>query len=734
VNQAEGWSPVAPTLLALVALTLQTDPVHCQDAPAPATLPPASGATVSGVTVPSARPSGQTPIDRKSYSVGRDLSAQTGSVADVLRNIPSVQIDAQGNPSLQGEANVTVLIDGRPAAQFSGESLGDALQAMPASQIDRIEVMTNPPAEFRAEGTGGIINLVTRKASGAGLTGSARLIAETYDRATATASLGYNAGKLSVTGDVTYKHALRSVFDTLDLSQVDPATGLAVDSRDLSSKHATYDHWSADAGVDYDWDNRTRISGSAAYYTSRYRSLYADQFVQDDVSGDPISGLDRAGPERYSNSGADASLSWRQTYGEGHDLTLAADFSETELHDNRIDVLTPTSPLGPAPSSQQVIWTNRFERARFAADDERPLSGGQLKLGYDFEYAPSRIDQAGGSGAASGPITLDPSQRDVFLDGETDNEAYASYERRFGKVTVLAGLRAEDAQFALDQQTLGIHASHDYPRLFPNLHLAYDLGDGRQLTAGYSWRTNRPDDRQLDPFATSQTPLELQSGNPNLKPDDQSRYELGYQDQSGERSFTVTLYYHHRSDAFSQLYSNLPDGVLLQTWVNAGQSQTAGGEWTLSDRLTSHLRYSLSLDGYWIQLTTNPGLGVVPTRAAITGFGHADLTWQITPRDVLQVDLVTTAEGLQPQGYVAPTYSGNIGYRHTINRNLSWTLVAKDPFDTLRYRSVEDINGVENRRLETQSSQSVSLGLVWNLAGKPKDQGFDFEPDGGGAK
>src|SRR5580704_14659460 len=202
MSESEGRSLVAPTLLALVALALETDPAQCQDATAPAP-PAASGPTVSGMTVTSARPNVQTSIDRKSYSVGRDLSAQSGSAADVLRNIPSVQIDAQGNPSLQGESAVTVLIDGRPATQLSGDSLGDALQAMPASRIERVEVMTNPPAEFGAEGSGAIINLVTRKASGAGLTGSARSSAETHDRAAATANLGYVSGKLSVTGDLT---------------------------------------------------------------------------------------------------------------------------------------------------------------------------------------------------------------------------------------------------------------------------------------------------------------------------------------------------------------------------------------------------------------------------------------------------------------------------------------------------------------------------------------------------
>lgn len=668
----------------------------------------------------------ETSIDRKSYSVANDLTAHNGSVAEVLRNIPSVQVDAQGNPSLQGEGNVTVLIDGRPSAQFSGQTLGEALQAMPADRIDRVEVMTNPSAEFRAGGTGGIINLITRKAKGAGWTGSARISAETHDRASTTVNLGYNSDKLSVTGDVTYKHAPKSAFDTLDLSQIGPATGLAINSQDLSRKHWTYDHWGAHAGADYDLDSRTRVSGSAGYYTSRYRSLYVDQFVQDNVSGDPTSALDRTGRERYSHNGGDASLTWRRTYGEGHDLTISADFSETELRDNRTDLLAPTLPPGQAATSQQVIWTDQARRARFTMDYDRLLFGGKLQLGYGFEFAPNRIDQAAGSGGASGPITLDPAQHDVFLDEETDNEAYVSYERRFGKVTLLAGLRAENAHFDLDQQTQGVQAAHAYGRLFPNLHLAYDLGDGRQLTANYTWRTNRPSERQLDPFVTSQTPLNLQSGNANLRPDDQSRYELGFEDRRGDSATVVTLYYHHRDHAFNRLYSNLPNGVLLEETVNAGKGQTAGAELAINRKLTPTLSYNLSLDGYWIQLTSSPDIGFFPARSAVTGFGHAGLTWRLSPKDLLQLDLVTTAKGLNPQGYSSPTYSGNIGYRHVINDNVSWIVAVKDPFRTLRYQSVEDIHGVEERRVTVDSTRSVSLTLVWNFAGKPKEQGFDF--------
>ncbi len=176
---------------------------------------PTADTTVTGVTVTSARAQVETSIDRRSYAVANDLSAQAGSVADALRNIPSVQVDAQGNPSLQGESNVTILIDGRPTSQFTGQNLGPALESMPAGQIDRIEVMTTPPAEFQAQGKGGIINLVTKKAKGVGRTGSVRIRTGDHDRAGVTANLGYNSEKLSVTSDFAYRRTPQSEFDTL---------------------------------------------------------------------------------------------------------------------------------------------------------------------------------------------------------------------------------------------------------------------------------------------------------------------------------------------------------------------------------------------------------------------------------------------------------------------------------------------------------------------------------------
>ncbi|HEV7386647.1 MAG TPA: TonB-dependent receptor plug domain-containing protein, partial [Phenylobacterium sp.] len=157
--------------------------------------------TVEGVTVTGASQNGlRTSIDRKSYGVAGDLQSTTGSISDALRNIPSVEVDAQGNISLRGDGNVTILLDGKPSGQFKGPSGAQALQALPADSIERVEVITNPSAALNPEGSGGVINLITKKSRGAGVTGGAYVTAGSGGLKRLGANFGYNTKKLAITG------------------------------------------------------------------------------------------------------------------------------------------------------------------------------------------------------------------------------------------------------------------------------------------------------------------------------------------------------------------------------------------------------------------------------------------------------------------------------------------------------------------------------------------------------
>ena len=167
---------------------------------------PDTPTTVEGVTVTGQRPDLRTNIDRRSYSVANDLQATTGSIADALRNVPSVEIDVRGNVSLRGDPNVTILIDGKPSGMFEGEGRGDALQQMGADQIDRVEVMTNPSAAYRPDGSGGIINLVTKTSRRAGASGSVRANVGNDGRFNGGVGANWNSGKLGLSGDAAYRH------------------------------------------------------------------------------------------------------------------------------------------------------------------------------------------------------------------------------------------------------------------------------------------------------------------------------------------------------------------------------------------------------------------------------------------------------------------------------------------------------------------------------------------------
>src|SRR6185437_6814166 len=255
----------ALSALAAQAQERPADPTTAKPAETPATPPPA-GRTVQGVTITGASQSGfRSDIDRKSYGIATDLQTTTGSISDALRNIPSVEVDPQGNVSLRGDANVTILLDGKPSGQFKGAGAGQALQALPADSIERVEVITNPSAEFSPDGAAGIINLISRKIRKAGASGSLHLTLGDHGRRQAGVTGSYNSNRLTVSGDLNGRYDPQG-GDGLDRREILDGQGHALSSSQTRGRGSGHlDRWGAHASLDYDLDTRTRISGDARF-------------------------------------------------------------------------------------------------------------------------------------------------------------------------------------------------------------------------------------------------------------------------------------------------------------------------------------------------------------------------------------------------------------------------------------------------------------------------------------
>ncbi|MDB5458619.1 MAG: TonB-dependent receptor, partial [Caulobacteraceae bacterium] len=261
-------------LAALAALAAATES-RAQPAP--------PGSVVQEVTVLAQAQQKQTRIDRTIYAVANDLQATSGSAAEVLNNVPSVAVDVDGGISLRGDSNVTILVDGKPSAQFTGAARGLSLLQFPASDIARVEVLTNPPAQFKAEGSGGVINIVTKKTGKAGASGSAQLTVGDKRRFLSALDGAYNVGKLRLSGGLGLRQDAKERITTDTRLALDPQTNTFAASRQVLDETFRRLIPSAKAGIDYDLNDRQSVGASFSH-----RELSGGRFFdQHDLSGPP---------------------------------------------------------------------------------------------------------------------------------------------------------------------------------------------------------------------------------------------------------------------------------------------------------------------------------------------------------------------------------------------------------------------------------------------------------------
>jgi outer membrane receptor protein involved in Fe transport len=714
-------------LLALFA-TAAPGAVLAEEAqkPPPAPQVQSQSTDVSGVVVQAERPQVTTSIDRRSYSIAGDLQAQSGSVADALRNVPSVQVDVQGNVSLRGDPNVTILIDGKPASQFQGDDKGQALQQFPANQIERVEVITNPSAEFSANGSGGIINLVTKKAKGTGLTGGARLSVGDEGRITAGGNIGFNGDKVSLTADATF----RSDFQKIQIEETRRrlvAGGWATTTQDQLG-HFQPDSFSTRLGLDYDLDKRTRLGVQARLNLADFRAQSQADWDGFDPTGLPVSQFvrDLDVHQQRVNGQLGASLR-RQLDDRGGLFTL--NFTYDMTNDDRVRAGATRSTLPPAADAfdRQRI-DNLFAQMDFKGDLVRPLeNGATLKLGFDIQRDHNEYNNRGFHGAVLGSLAPDPTLTNRYLFKQTLTQGYATYEQPFGSLTVLAGLRLEQTSIDLVQVSLGGTASQDDLRAYPTLHLAWKLGDRQTLTASYSRRIQRPNPWDYNSFRYMLDPLNYRSGNPNLRPQQTDSFELGYElRQTPATRYLATLFYRENRDGVSDVVTSLGGGVNLVTRQNLADSRNAGLELVAAGRLTPTLTYNISGMGAWIELDSF-GPGYPAGRSTWSVSGRGNLNWQATPNDLFQLNGFAMGKRLTPQGYGEPLMAVNLGYRHKLTDQVALVLTAQDVLGTVQDRQVIDTATLKDQVRGRYDTRQVMIGFTWTFGGgKPRDPGFDY--------
>jgi outer membrane receptor protein involved in Fe transport len=717
--------PIHRSLLLAALLCGASTAVLAQTTPAQA--PPRAPATVEAVVVTGAAGEVTTSIDRRSYSLGKDIAASSGSVADALRNVPAVSVDMQGVLSLRGDTNVTILVDGKPSGAFEGQGRADALQQFPADQIERVEVITNPSAALNPEGSGGVINLITKQSKGAGWTSSAYATAGSAGLKRAGASFGYNSAKLNVTGSLAGNYQRNKNRSELLRSTLIPASGLFSDQDTYTIGRSLNRGPTAKLTVGYALTPKDQLTANASYNSVL---IYAYPFTrfEDRDSADAITGfLDRQG--KRHNEFKDLSLSggWRHTFGDGHTLSLDAVRNRNQYGDEQLWTTLRSVPIRPLLELNEQAFVQRHSELK--ATYVRPLEdGGKLTAGYELKVDDNNYDAETSRGPIPFGLILDPTTAYRFDFGQTINAGYATLERRFGDLTVQGGLRVEDAKLKIDERSSPSYRP-DYLRAYPSLHLGYKLSDEHKISASYSKRVQRPPAFLLNPFPVYADPKTVQQGNPNLLPQETDSFELGFERRKAATTLLATAYYRQSQGEFSPIGRIQPNGNLLVTFDNLGSSKTAGVELVANTKLGTKVTLSSNANLFYKEISAT-NLGIAGSRSTYGGGGRVNLDWQARPNDLLQINATVRAKQLYAQGLQEANWTVNLGWRHKVNDAATATVSVQDLFNT--NTQVQAITSPEQRlRGEFRPvSRAISVRLDYRFGAKSKtpapEPGFDY--------
>jgi len=731
-QSADGAQPAQPATAAPAAAAGTAQ----QPAASPTTgAAPAAPQPIQSISVVGERQNNR--IDRQVYDVKSDVNASNGSAADALGNVPSVAVDADGTVSLRGSSNVQILVDGKPSAMLQGENRGSALQAMPAEDIDSVEVINNPGAEFGNEGGGGpILNLVMKRNRRPGGFGAANANAGTAGRYNAALNGAYNSGLWGFQGGVNVRKDGRDSTYESERERIDPVTGASQRSTQESTSKGLNDSVGVRGQVTYNLSQDDTLEAGIGLMKRNNDAQGLDHYSVFDADGNATSDYSRTTHRSGDSSNNMASLRWDhkgQKLGELFKMDLRVSTSDNDSETDYANTYTVTPPRAADSRNLQDV-DNSTRIIDYTGDYELPLeSGAIVKVGYKIADNKSEFDtRYYDFDLASGAQSVNDRRTNAFEIDERNTALYGSYQwkidERWG---AQLGLRAEHTDMDLKQVTSRIETGNSYLNWMPSAFATYKLADKTNLRFSYSHRIRRPGANELNPFVVYRDELNESSGNPFLKPVQTDSFEVGYETKAGVLDANVRAYYRNERDTIRSRQLAVSDTVILTTLENGGSNRSGGLEFTLSGKVTPKLSINTSGNVFVAEQQQIDLLGVESKRSATSVNVRGRLNYQLTPLD--QVQLMFNAQGktLTGYGYREPSATADLSYRRNLSQSLTLVVNARDIFSSQKQETVTDSATLKEYSVRRFDGPVVFVGLSYRFGGVQANRRQDGPPGEG---
>jgi len=667
------------------------------------------------VTVTSKKAMLNTSIDRKVYSVSQDLMAQSGNASDLLKNIPSVEVDIEGQVSLRGSADVIILINGRPSP-LMGKTKAEALQQLPANSIERIEVITNPSARYKPDGTSGIINIVLKKNSKAGWNGTAIVNAGNKNRYNANLSLNYKPGKLNLFTNYSIRKDSRIRLNNSDRTYLDSLQNIsgyyAQNSRSHSSPLANV----LTLGADYELSERNSIGASFNWVDRHFTRRDVVNNLSYDKNKNITENYDRLRYDPEYEMEKNVTGYWQHNFlKEDHELRVEFNASAgDEQEDNHYSNVYRLPGISSSYDNTLIKPTDNQQQ--LTIDYTNPLSeDSKLEAGYDGSFTQQDMNfRVDSFNATLGKFVTDISRSNRFLYSESIHAFYGTYQRSYEKFGYSAGLRMEEAFIKGNLVTKDSLIDNEYFKIYPTLHLSYKIKENNELQLNYSKRVHRAEGDDINPFPEYQDPRNLRAGNPKLKPEIIHSVELGYKWQNKNFSFVPSLYYRYKLNGFTSVIIPLNDSTLLTTQQNLSNDKSAGLELIFSAK-TKFMTTNLSSNFFYNKIDATD-LGYSNKKSIISMSANLNSTFTLSGTTMMQVNSNYRSPRLTPQGKNFGSFVFNTGIRQDLfKKKVSVILTVSDLFKTLRQKTVLNTSYLKQTTIGTRDAQIIYLGVSYRF-------------------
>ena len=664
-------------------------------------------------------------IDKKVFNADDNITAAGGTAQDLLANVPSVVVDQVGNISLRGNTNVIILIDGRPSG-LTGAGRQAFLESIPASSVERIEIITNPSAKYDPDGTSGIINIILKKNKLKGSNGMVSASLGTNNNYNFASQLGYRTSKVNVFGN--YSLNIRNRVSSANYDKTTFAFNEVLEQNRLSTSQ----------------DLNHLVKVGADFYINKLNTIYFS-------ANSGFGGGDRNNTGYYNynfptqnNAFTNLRTSEKESDKKSFDINVGylKKFNQKN-HELSTDIFFTSGERGDYDNLEQGAYdttlqefnTNQFyqnvntdnnrREYSFKLDYTKPLKANtKLETGAKIDLRNlSNKFYAETTDTGSTIFTPNINLNNNFDYQENIFAAYGIVGKTIKKVGVQAGLRAEQAVTTSTLIAPGYTpVKNNYFSLFPSAHIKYNVTKAKTLMVSYSRRVNRPRTRQLNPFANSTDPEKVYTGNPYLKPEYISSYELGYSQYTKKYNFSTTLYWKHLTNMVSRIKTTDSTGLSAVTYDNFDESNSYGLE---------AIAVLKPIKEWNVVLSANANASIFKPNADQAGFDNSTFKWngrmintfKLKKNHSIQVTAFYRAPFDIPQGEILAMYGIDLGYTKKLwNNRATLGFRVTDIFNTQGFGYNTKDNFIEDNGRHKWQSQNAYINFAYNFGSIQKEK------------